>query len=187
MSNNDVIKIEIDRSILEEYIAQLDSAIAGGRGGAGRGEIGQPKNASAKDDLFVQKFVIASNQYYKMHPEGIKEAILGIQLPDVTREQRMLLNQFGFPTRAFYNVKRVQRGVAAGLTSPTGLFMVAATVLMIVDQIKQIRADLQRQNQEYKNIFLEYSPKLTNKEYQAIKDQSTDNWGKFTNYLFGVK
>jgi len=273
--SNDVIKIDIDRSILDEYIAQLDSAIVGGRGGGGTGVsggrgIGQPKTTMWKQSItnrnlqrynqfmswqtrpewldyntlktlqgfkgttynlpknfsnFMElnqqllkmpnmqaRFVAAANGYYGMNrmisspvdnmgfarmpqqaqqqvmKKGIKNAILGLDIPSVSREQRMVLNQLGFPTRAFYNAKRFQRGVAAGLiSSPVGIFALATIIIMAYDQIRRIQRNLEQKENEYKNIFLEYKPDMTNREFQKLKDESHDMWGKMMNYVFRGK
>ena len=216
MSNNDVIKIEIDRTLLDQYIANLDSAIAGGgRGGSsvsGGRRIGQPRNPSWKQDQFIQRFVAASNQYYGTHrgvstpvdfmgfarqpqaaqqqmiKKGIKETILGLNTPTLSREQRIVLNQMGFPTRAFYNFKRFQKGVAAGLlSSPTGILTTAALIIMIHDQIRKLQRNLEQKEREYKNIFLEYKPDMTKREFQTIKDQNQNQWFKMMNYVFRGK
>lgn len=257
--SEDVIKVVVDRSQLEEFITQLDSAIGGGgvSGSSGVGRrIGQPKTDMWKQSITMrnlqqynqfmqwqtrpdwldyntlktiqnfkgttynmpkrfsqfmqlnQQILNMPTRNYVQSPynwmgfaspntpqattqvakKSIRDIIVGLQTPSFNREQRIILNQLGFPTRAFYDVKRFQKGVAAGLlSSPTGLLTVAATILLIYEQVQRIQANLEQKETEYKNIFLEYKPDMTNKEFQRIKDQQHDIWGKMMNYIFRGK
>lgn len=111
---------------------------------------------------------------------GVRGAIRGLTF---SREERILANRLGIPMREIYNLKRGEKGLSAGY-SYIGIITAIATAVLLIDQVNRIRRSLKAEDEEYRKQFLEYKPDLTRDEFQQIKDRSTDNWGKFVNYIF---
>lgn len=109
------------------------------------------------------------------------------EFPIVNRNLRTLMRQVPYGSsvsQTIFGTRRLQRSLIAG--GIEGAVGIAATLLIIFGTLSSMRRQMQVQNQQYKQIFLEYKPDLTVDEFNAIKDRSTDNWGKFTNWIFGV-
>ena len=112
------------------------------------------------------------------------DAILASKLPSFSREERIVLNQI-LPSgalRNYYNIKRLQGGAKIG-GYQAGLAAIA-TGLILLQEIRRLQKQLKVDEEDYKKIFLEYKPDLTKDEFQDIKDQSTNNWTRFLNYVF---
>jgi len=130
-------------------------------------------------------------QFMSMNERMIKrnaplDAIMGSNLPNFSREERIILNQI-LPSgtlRNFYNVKRLQGGLAIGGYQAT--LGVIATGLILMQEINKLRQRLEAESQQYKAIFQEYKPDLSKQEYEKIRDQSTNQWNKALNYIFRI-
>lgn len=112
------------------------------------------------------------------------DAILASSFPSFNREERIILNQI-LPSgalRNYYNIKRLQGGLNLGGYQTS--LAVVATGLILLQEIRRIQRQLKIDEEDYKKIFLEYKPDLTKDEFQDIKDQSTNNWTRFLNYVF---
>ena len=205
------IKVEVDTSEIDTAITQIDSAL--GRTSGGRvNQVGASKSLSkqltAKQLRELNKQVAISYQLYgttypspvnwlgfasspkaqiqQVTKKGIRETLTSsLSGMNLSREERILANQLGIPTRVLYNLKRAQKGLSAGV-SYSGVVTAIATALIVIDQVMMLRRQLEIQDNQYKQIFQEYKPDLSKAEYEAIKDQSTNQWSKAINYIFRI-
>ena len=121
-----------------------------------------------------------------VHRNAPMDAILESNLPSFSREERIILNQILPPgwLRNWYNVKRLQGGLAVG--GYQSALAVVATGLILMQQINQLRQRLEADREEYRQLFLEYKPDLSKEEYERLRGQSTDQWTKALNYIFRI-
>ena len=122
---------------------------------------------------------------------GFFQRLLGFQMPALSREQRILLRQFpggGKMLRGIYNLKRLQRGISAGLTTTEGMTTLAATVLLLYAEFEMLKKKVDARDRAYRDFLGRYDTDMTRQEYLEVRNRSNDwRWRWATQFFGGIR
>ena len=111
-----------------------------------------------------------------------------MNLPTLNRELRILggLVPGGRgASQALFNVKRLQRGLVAGLSTPAGMATMASLVVLLAAEVATIRRKMELQDQRYRDLLSRYDSDMTREEYITVRNRSKDWSFKWMTQLFG--